>query len=46
MKIDYQNRLIAASLENRQGASEFFGHGAIVWLAHAEPRGRYADRRR
>jgi transposase len=46
MKIDYQNRLVDASLDNRQSASEFFGRGAIPRLAHAEPRGRYANRDR
>jgi len=47
MTIEYQNKIRAASFGDRQRSpADFFGHGVIPRLAHAQPRGRYAARQR
>jgi transposase len=38
MKIGYLNLICGASLSGRQSTSEFFGHGAIPKLPHAQPK--------
>jgi hypothetical protein len=49
MKANYWGLLAAASdidSSDWRSSSEFFGRGVIPKLPHAQPKGRYADRRR
>ena len=49
MRDEYWGHIRGASDTNSpdwKTSSEFFGHGTIPRLAHAQPKGRYADRRR